>query len=250
MATIPEQPLIALNEDQRAVAMRHIKGLHSALQMIYQGIEGVKPLTEDLAENCLKVSEFDLRDLCKALGIETNGVAEMDARNAQLREANARIRDLEAQIGKSQSPEQVQMAIKTLARRLKAWWDIEGFGHVGELKFDGHGIDAKFSCTLFGNFHLTCSQTPVSDKDRRARWHASLTERGFVLCLLEGERDPELKDCDQNRQALIALFTQHMPSAQVIGFRSVGHKGQFVLRDFEVYIRDYADIQALAVPDE
>lgn len=250
MTLLPAQQCITLDADQTAVAKRHIKDLQFALATINQGLEGGSRLSEELAENCLKVSEFNLRDLCKVLNIETNGTAEMDERSARLREANMRIRTLEAQMGESQSPYLVQMGVKALADRLNKWWDIEGFGHISELKFGAHGLEVKFCCSLFGNFSITGSKTPVSDRERKTLWYASLAERGFILGVEEGERDPTIDDCDQNRKTLMALFAQHMPSAEVVGFQSTGRRGKLVLREVDVFIRSYADVQALPVPAE
>lgn len=245
-----EQPVIALDADQIAVAKGYIKDLHFALATINEGLEGKMRLITALAKNCLAVSEFNLRDLCQVLGIETNGCAEMDERNARLREANLRIRALEAQLGAGQSPEQVQLGVKALADRLNQWWDIEGFGHISELKFGAYGLEVKFCCMLFGNFSLTGSKTPVSDRERKALWYAALAERGFILGVEPGERDPVVDDCDQNRRTLCELFRQRMPSAEVVGFHSNGRGGRVVLREVDVFIRSYADILVLPVPAE
>lgn len=241
---------IKLDADQDAVARRHIKDIRFALATIEQGLEGKMRLSAELAENCLKVSEFNLRDLCKVLGIETNGSVEMAERNAKLRAANLRIHALEAQLGNAQSPELVQLGVKALTDRLDKWWDVDGFGHISEMKVGSYGMEVKFSCMLFGNFLITGSQKPVSDRERKKQWHADLAERGFVLAVEEGERDPSIADCDQNRQLLIQLFGQHMPSAEVVGFQSTGRHGKLLLRDVDVFIRNYADVLALPVPVE
>lgn len=244
-----EAPFLVLNEDQVAVAQRHIKDAHFALATITQCLEGKMPLTEELVKNCLSVSEYQLRDLCKTLGVETHGAAEIDERHAKLRAANMRIRELEGQLGDSNAPELTQMGVKRLSEHLNKWWDLEGFGHIAELKFGPYGVDVKFSCNLFGDFHLIGSKTPVSDRERKALWYASLAERGFVLCVEEGEREPAVDDCDQSRRTLADLFTSRMPSAFVTSFHGHGRRGQYVLRDVEVFIRNYADILALPVPE-
>lgn len=247
MHTVEASP-ITLNADQLELAQRHIKGIYFALSTIDKGLTVEAPLSKDLAENCLKVAEFNLRYLCEVLDIETDGTAERDERYALLRTANERVRALEAQLGDSQAGDRTQLGVKALSERLNTWWDVEGFGHIAELHFGPHGVEAKFSCMLFGDFHLTSSKTPVSDRERKAQWFASLAERGFVLCVEKGEREPSITDCDQNRQALEALFAKFMPSAEVIGFNSRGRRGALTLHDFDVFIRDYDDIQSLPVP--
>lgn len=246
--TLSPDDELSFNADQTEVATRHIKDVHFALGTILQGLDGKMPLSAELAKNCLGVAEYHLRDLCATLGIETQGSAEIDERHAALRAANGRIRDLEAQLGNAQAPALTQMGIKRLSEQLNHWWDFEGFGHIRELNFGPYGVVAKFSCHLFGEFALTGSKTPVSDRERKALWHAALAERGFVLCTEEGERDPAVADCDQNRRVLAELFEQRMPSAAVTGFHSHGRRGQYVLREVEVVIRDFADILTLPVP--
>lgn len=245
---LPEQPEVHLNPDQRAVALRHIQESGSALSLIAEHVHGEKPLSQELAFNALAVTEYKLRDLCQVLGVETNGTREVDARSADLRAANQRIHELEAQLGEGQSPDALQLGLKTLADQLNDWWDSEGFGHISDLHFGPYGAEVQFSCHLFGDFQLTGSDTPISDRERKALWYASLAERGFVLCVEKGESQPSIDDCDASRQALRALFSRWMPSAKVVSFDNCGRGEGFVVRNVKVFIRKLSDIAKLPVP--
>lgn len=239
------EKLIKLNEDKSALAKKYIGEISSALGMIAHELNDKSTLEIDLITNCMKVTEFNLNDLCKTLGVETNGTDEINERYRLLREANQRVRDLEMQIGQSQTPEVIQSGIKALSKKIEDWWDFEGFGHTGKFRFHSYGLEGQFNLSLYGNFSLTMSKTPVSDKERKFLWYESLKNRGFELVMEEGERDPSLKDSDQNRKCIIDLFEGRMPSAEITGFESKGRKGQFALRDVNVFIRNYEDIQLL-----
>ncbi|KWU26416.1 hypothetical protein [Burkholderia cenocepacia] len=243
-----EDATITLAPDNLAVALRKIREIQQSLGTIANIIKDGSPLNADLGANVLKVTEFYLGDLGKALGIETDDEAARKLRNANLRAANLKIHELEAQLGDSASPELTQLNLRALAKRLEAWWELEGFGHVSNIAFEPHGCKVTFSCHLFGGFPLVDSKTPVSDKEREHLWHASLQERGFVLT--EEGREVSLLDCDASRQALCDLLRSRLPSARVFRMENM-HKqnaGDFILRSVEVYIQKISDLLQLPVP--
>ncbi|PFH12727.1 hypothetical protein [Burkholderia sp. JKS000303] len=175
---------LTLSADQQAVAQKKITDLHHAVGTIYSIIKDGRELDAELATNCVKVAEFNLADLCKALGVETFSAAEREQRYAELRKANLRIRDLEAQIGATLSPEAAQHAIKNIAERLNNWWRHEGFGYVHELNFGMYGVcRGEFSCSLRGTPWLLDSDTPETDKKTKATWIEGMRERGFELVM-------------------------------------------------------------------
>ncbi|KVP17083.1 hypothetical protein [Burkholderia ubonensis] len=240
---------IELTEDQNVVALRHILELQQAVGTIASVLKGTsvfkEGLNKELAENVLKVSEYKLSDLCKLLGIETHGTREREERHADLRRANGRIRELEEQLGNSQGADVTQSALKNLDAQLNSWWDLEGFGHISDIAFQRYGCKVNFSCALYGDFRLINSDTPVSDKERKALWLASLRERGFVL--VQEDRDWEIQDCDASRAALCNLIVERIPSATVSRIENFHRRkaNSFTLRSVEVYIHNLADIAQL-----
>jgi hypothetical protein len=242
---------ITLTPDSRTVALRQIGKVHDALSTLAAVLAGageadqLRPVDAELPTNVLKVAEFELSDLGKTLGIETDSAAERDQRYVALRQANMRVRDLQAQLGNSQGADITQASIKALAARVDSWWKLEGFGHISDIAFGKHGCTVNFSCSLFGDFPLIDSATPVSDKERKALWHASLRDRGFVLA--QDDRDWVIEDCDASRKALVDLFAHRLPSAHVLKLDNFHRSkvGRFVLRGVEVHISTLADILTL-----
>lgn len=245
--------IITLTPDSRAVALRKIVEIQQALATLGavikagDGADAAQGLGAELSTNVLKVAEFTLADLGKTIGIETDSAREREQRYADLRRANGRVRELEGQLGNSQGADVTQASIKALVERIDGWWDLEGFGHITGVAFEKYGCKVNFSCSLFGDFPLLNSLTPISDKDRKEMWHASLRERGFILA--EDGRDLVVEDCDASRKALCALIVGRLPSARVLKIDNCQRSsaGCFVLRGVEVYINKLADILELPI---
>jgi hypothetical protein len=238
---------ITLTPDTHAVALRKVGQIQEALGTLAAVIgQGKQVLDAALPTNILKVAEFELADLGKTLGIETDSAKERDERYSMLRAANMRVRELEAQLGNAQGADVTQASLKNLDARLNSWWDLEGFGHISNIAFQRYGCTVNFSCSLFGDFRGSDSTTPVSDKERRALWHASLAERGFTL-VQEDEREWALQDCEATRKALVDLIALRLPSARVLKLENVNRSNAsgFILLGVEVYIGQLADVLAL-----
>ncbi|MEQ0775925.1 hypothetical protein ABLT15_26825 [Paraburkholderia tropica] len=241
---------LVLSEDQQAVAQKKITDLHNAISTIYSVVKDGRALDAELATNCVKVAEFNLSDLCKALGVETFSSKEREKRYADLRNANMRIHALESQIGATLPPEATQHAIKNVAARLSQWWRNEGFGYVHETTFGEYGVcHGKLSCSLRGASFLFDSDTPVSDKKSKAAWIEGIRERGFEL--VQEDREWAMRDCDANRQALLDLVAARLPSAKVSKFENYSRHNAsgFVLRHAEIYVRDLSEIMTLPVTE-
>lgn len=238
-------PEILLDEDQKAVLVRYVREAQQALAVLTDFAKESGMADAELAENVLSVTEYRLADISELLKVPSETEARVRERSAALREANLRVQMLEKKLGGTQSPEGIQAGLKTLADKLNAWWDAEGFGHISDIRFGPYGCDIDFSCHLFGDFHLTNSSTPVSDKTRKEQWYESLQARGFVL--VEDSRDMVLEDSDGNRRVLHDLFASRFPSALVRSFENSHRHGAagFTLRGVKVFVRDIADIMAL-----
>lgn len=245
------EPLLGdllLNEDQRAVMLRELRDMSFGIGHLYSQLQKGESVPLDLAKNILYLNVSRNEQICKLTGIEIEDAKEREDRYARMRLLNERIRELETELGTNGSVEQTIEHIKVASSNLEKWWDVEGFAHISDIRFTKWGgVQVDFSCTLFGDFSLTQSKTPVSDKERKKQWYASLKERGFRLGEEPGERDPVLIDCDQNREALLNLFGQAMPSARIT--ETTNHynsRAKFpVLRSIKVYIQDLNDIVAL-----
>lgn len=235
-----------LNADQQAVAQRELR------EMVF----GLSHLLKQLTENgtmhvgttraVFSLAESRLVDIAKLVGIEIHTQVEQEDRYARIRAANLRIHELERQLGAAVTPAVIQMGIQSVCERLNKWWDQRGFGYIGDLRLTQYGhIEANFSCMLTGAWALTGSKTPISDKEAKALWIASLAERGFALT--DDDGDPGILDCDKSRQAMQRLFAD-IPSASIVSTTNhVNRHGSWVMRDAKVYIRKLEDIEALVL---
>lgn len=203
-----------------------------------------------MAYSVLAMREARLADLCKLLGIELDSATDRERRYTALRQANERIRELELQMGQAVGAEQGSAFLQAVGRKLDLWWDEHGFGHITEMNFNkSGGLVATFSCHLFLGTRYLLRDKPVSERMAEADWHESLRQRGFLLRLTEGDRDPDVLDCDQNRQLLQNLFSEHFPGSRFTGATShYGRDGQAELRDITVYFHDLGALAALPLP--
>lgn len=241
---------IPLTPDSRAVATRKIQDMMFALQTLARGVGEGKSPSVGLAEATLRACEFNLADLAGVLGVKMDSAADVEARHAALRKANARIREVEAQLGNQQAPEHTQLSLQVLEDRLYTWWSLEGFGTVSEVAFRSNGCKAILSCNPKGRFGfgLLESDTPVSDKAAEAAWHESLQEMGYELT--DDGGDLAVLDCDASRKALFDLIRARLPSAQIMKTENLSRRGrtECVLRGVEIYIYRLPEILTLPQP--
>ena len=239
-------PDIILNADDSAVALKAITSAHSALGVMYEHIKEKKPLDAEYANNILYMCESYWSDIGKILKIETDSAFERNQRHKQVRAAHERVRELEKQIGSSATPESIQQCIAHMNALISAWWRKFGFGFVSDVKFSRGGCYADFSCHLNGDFLFIDSPTPISDKEAKENWFASLREAGYILT--PGRRDQDLVDCDHNREILVRLFAKYAPSAQIQSFvNQRTHKGEILLRSLQVRLPSYDEILSLPI---
>lgn len=239
---------VVLTPDANEVFQREIRTMVSGLMYLVEHAKENKPIDRGLMQNVFYIAESTLSQLSTLTGVQCESTERIEQRFAEIRRANARVHELERLLGEGASAEQTRMAVKALIARASYWWRRDGFGHMrtGHVNEWG-GVELNLSCHLFGNFRLTHSDTPVSDKGRQADWIESLRARGFVISS-EGRSRHNLVDCDESREALIKLITAGIPSAEVRSFNNQAVKSQLVLRDVVVGINDINDLALLPEP--
>lgn len=238
---------VVFTADQQAVFHREIRDQIMGYATLGEILESGRPLPRDLTRNILYLGESHNAEMCKLTGIETDSSKERDERYLRVRELNARVRELEQQMGSAASMAQTVAHLGVLAAKLNYWWDLEGFGHISKLSFNQYGaLEVEFSCHLFGDFALIGSITPVSDKTRKQLWLESLTNKGFMLHTAPDERDPVLLDNDHNRRALTSMLKTAFPSCDVVETTNHnGRDGVMTMRGMHVYIRKVEEVDAL-----
>lgn len=156
---------VTLSPDQQAVMAKSLKTCYSGLQTLLEfASKGI--LDAELCRNVLTTNEHELASVSKLIGVQIDSAANIERRHAQLRAANMRIHELEAQLGAQVSAAHIQQGMERFSKRLNSWWDLEGFGHISDIKLNAYGnCEVVFSCSLFGTGFGMFSQTPVSDKN-------------------------------------------------------------------------------------
>jgi len=235
-----------LNADEAAVLKKELTEELFGLKALLDYFTPAGAVDLNMVHAVFSVGEGRRDRLCKMLGIEMDSGAEREARYAQLRKANEFIRELETQLGQGATPEACSAFLKNLSDKMDYWWDVHGFGHIREMSFTKWGgMEVEFSCSLFGAFSRSMSDTPVSDKEARKQWLATLSDRGFVAKDKERGNDPCLVDCDQTREALKKLFSEHFSNARITSTDNNFERGDPTLRGVKVYFQNLAEVHAL-----
>ena len=204
----------------------------------------------DLVHALLGSAEHNLAAISEVSGVSSETQAEIEHRYAQIRYANQRVHELEAQIGAETSMDAVKQALGVLKRKLNYWWDEKGFGYIPEIRFDEHGVHVTLSCSLHGTFRRSFSKTPASDADNHKSWLKSLEMRGFTLSdETRFGNDPQILDTPEARKIIRDILVDALPSSKISDLKSqTNRRDEFVLREFSIYVHDYSDIERLKTP--
>ncbi|MFJ2456561.1 hypothetical protein ACIOWK_33490 [Pseudomonas protegens] len=243
-----EQVPLDLSEDQRAAIKATVKKAQQSLAIFPFLLEQstVPGLTRAQARMAMETTEFELATLGRLLGVDTESKATIEQRFGELRQANMRIRDLEALLGQQMPAEAVQPALGNLARQLRDWWRLEGFGHTSEIQFGEYSLQVRFSLQSLSARPLIAGAEHLSHSERKALWLADLERRGFILHDDDGKG---VTDCPASRDALRVLFAERFPGTHKIA-QFVSREGDHAskLVSVEVYVYDLAQILTLPVP--
>ena len=209
-------------------------------------------LDADYATTLLGLVELNMADVSTRIGVPTENQAEVEERFALIDAANIRIHELERQLGEAAQIDSLIHGVKLLEEKLRHWWKTEGFGHTSKFSIDSYGAKATLSGALSGKLSSIFSDTPVSDKEDKMLWLNYLVKEGFVLSGFDNKdkREVELVDCDKNRDLIVKLISDQVPSAVICSISNFGRQnGIFLIRDIEIMVRDLHDIDRLPSPD-
>lgn len=235
---------IVLNPDQKAVALKSTKDLFFAAKQLHDWIN-TDSLSNEMAGILPSLVESHFTDVAKVLDYNSKLTKEKEERHQEIRKANARIHELEKQLGEQKPIDGLSEQLEYLSRVISDWWNEHGFHHVSDASFTRSGIYiAKFSFML--EYLSTFSKTPVTDKRNRKERIQELIEEGWDILHEENGRSPKLVDNDNNRSRLISLIKSRFPSAKIVRTRNwlTDDDNAFTFRDIEVYIYDLHDITA------
>lgn len=242
-----ERVPLPLTPEQVATVKRLTKDAQQVLATLPWFLDqaNAEGLTREHARNVMNVVETQLRDLGQLLGVDTEAAQRIEERHADIRRANLEVRRLEQLLAQQMPTEAIQPALYQLGKQLYRWWQLEGFGHVSEISFGEHSLNAKFSCQFIGCKPTVEGGEALSPAERKAQWLANLERRGFVLMDDDGKG---VSDCSQSREALRNLFALRLPGAKIHQFVSREGRHGSKLVDVHVYLYNLEHITALPVP--
>jgi len=240
-----EEPVV-VNADERAVALKEIEAIMMGLKALHEGLQ--TKIEIGYAKDILGLMEHGVKKIGGAIHVETQTAADIEERHRDIRKANLRVRELEEQMGLMGDIEVLPRKMEVLSRKLNHWWDVEGFGHILELRFTGYGaceIELNGSLCFPRGF---MSDTPISDIKNKADWIESLKKRGFKLNKPGERRDTRVLDNDHNRNILFGLIKKDFPSANIYEWKSRGGQSDAMastLDSIRLMINDIKEIDAL-----
>lgn len=245
--TVPEEKVIEFNADDKAVILKTAADLYHSMSWFHENVTKGR-LTDETLKTSLSIAEFRLSDLAKKTGYQSKLSKEIDARYAEIRKLNERVRTLEDQLASGSDTATLTHKLRRMGDIIKAWYRKDGFGHVSEITFcDWGSARCKFSGMLCLRDHHFNSDTPETDKQTYEQWLQNLIDSGWDLYFQEGKRDVYLIDNTNNQNRIKGLFAGRFPTAAITDFHShvsyVDHETVYI-RDIDVIIRDFTEIDA------
>ncbi|WP_144536504.1 hypothetical protein [Bacillus thuringiensis] len=199
-----QKELVALNEDDKAIALKGLEDLYFSAKQMHEWLSKDK-LTEEAKGLFISLSESYISDVAKATNYESDLAKERERRSADLRNANLRIRELKQQMANMKPIDGLKEQLHSLTNTIKDWWRELGFNYISEMTFtDYGGLNVKFAFSL--NRRSRRKKEAV-DKIQQLR------DKGFVL-MKEGN-ELQLADNDTNKKLLINLLEERFPSIQI-----------------------------------
>ena len=211
--------------EKKTAALKTVDEAITSLAFFKKLLSDHEPRRSDIFTH-LGLLEHTLVELSEVTGYDGMTARENERRYAELRAANARIRELETKIGDQVSADAVSTGIDRYSRIFGAWWAARGFKYA-DMTPNQWGIRAKVDDELVnGEPHRTFADEKLLKLVVAATTRFTAPE----FDVDPGQFHSNLLDTDRNRAAIIAAYAESLPGARVNGFTSVVEDGKFYLR--------------------
>jgi hypothetical protein len=239
---------IVLNEDQKVKLLKDTKDLFFAAKQLHDWLEK-GTLAKDMSSVLPSLIESHFVSISNALDYESALVKEHEQRHVEIRRANQRARDLEQQLASSKPIDGLAEQLHGLERIVYDWWKEEGFNHISETTFTGHGsMRIEFSFMLDTHTSALIDDKPVTNVKKKANKINQLIERGFELEKEdENSRSWNVLDTSNNRRLLTEMIIDRFPSVNISKIDAWAKGGRnnnekWTIWRLEAYIHDLRDI--------
>lgn len=242
MSKVEKEKVVVLTEDNKALGLKELKDLYSAVGTLYGWID-TDTLTVDMKETLFSLIESYTATAAKYIGFDSQAQEKIDKMHKDIREANGKIYELRAKLADEGSPEIIKEFLAKGHDAIYTWWKSLGFSLVTDDSFHGYGYMAKF-CTDIGHISF-CSTHPSKDKEEKEDKLQKMLDDGWDLNIPNRERSYYVLDTQNNRDKLLTLVRSKFPSAKINKWVNwnLGQGDDFYIRDFEVIIYDYQEIK-------
>lgn len=166
---MPDNKKIPMTAEERSDAILTIQKLHDQTGFLAQ-LLNADAVGESEASTHMSLMRHSYDDLAALL--RTDPISkDLDRTHALCREANARVRELEAQLGKNVTAEAAMSKLKALTDWFATWWELSGF-HYMQTTWLSWGIQFESSDEIehegiqagdisFGDRELALQVAPV-----------------------------------------------------------------------------------------
>ncbi|WP_078598561.1 hypothetical protein [Evansella clarkii] len=240
-----EEKNISLTEDQKEVLLKALKDIHFANSQLHKMVKK-DVLTEEMSKTLPSLIESYFSEAAAVLNYESHLLKEKEKRYEEIRNANQKIRELEAKLGSDRPVDGLKEQLTYLKDTVYNWWATEGFCHVNNEKFTAYGSLRLEFCFMLESFKML-SKTPVTDKKDQAEHIQHLRNLGFEFADFEKSRSEKLDliDNQNNRTLLTGMLKERFPSIEIHKWDnncSFSDPDIFVIRHVDATIYDLADI--------
>lgn len=182
--------------------------------------------------------ENHIAELSRLTGYDGIILKEKEARHAELRAANTKIRELESMLGQTMTGAAVRAGIKHYLDVLGAWWSAMGFQYA-KMEPGPWCISAELSDEIIRPGH---ERSSFADKDLLPLAMSAVTPvHSDMYDLKQEPYHDNLLDTDKNKSTLQSALLQAFPNARISGFH-IHRDGDLFLLRTNILV-DYEDLE-------
>ena len=239
-----ETPVV-LDQDQKALFKKASEEILGALGWLQDSQNGRgDKLTVSIRSTAMSVLEMYVTNLGNALGYPTDIEARRVADMANIRSANARIRELESQLADRLPPDALKGIIDRVHQTISKFWDNLGFTLV-KITLGRCVISLEF-CITIDQFAPTFSEKPVTEQREKYARVTEMIESGLEVVQVRGD-GPAVLDTPGNRAWILTEIRKQFPSFSLFKWDSVTIRDKndnCQLRHLEGHL-DYSDLGSI-----
>lgn len=222
-------------------AIRAMQNMCSVAGIMYNDVRNGSMLTPEEIGIYINGLEFCIGDISEHYGYDSILAKQVNERYAELKSANAKISELQAELRrKDVGSDTVTAKLSLYEDVARAFYEAAGL-HYGTVSFTARALVIEMSAEYHREPepHLTTAKG-MFNKLRKKMETKQLV--GFELVQESSYRE-YIKDTERNRRRIADLYKVFMPDSRITEFRSTQVKGEWTCR-YSVHL-PYTNIEKL-----